>query len=261
MNTAQTRLAIADLTATLATDFDVPTVLHAVAQHARQCFDAASAAVILFDGRRSGGSGIQIVAEAMREDILADPHLHISGPGLSSARDGAVAMLADLDDDSVEFHRWPDYRRRAREAGLRSVRAFPIKAMAQPLGSLVVHDDKPWGNERPNDFGQILADLTAIALSMGTEHGRATTTADTVAAVLDGTSVVATAVGILAEYFDLDLDAARARLRRLARAHQLTPTEQATAIVSAQNRNPRDPGTDPALHFPADLTPPRHIDR
>jgi GAF domain-containing protein len=261
MNTAQTRLAIADLTATLATDFDVPTVLHAVAQHARQCFGAASAAVILFDSRRTDGTAVQIVAEAMREDTIAEPHLHISGPGLSSARDGAVAMIADLDDDSVEFRRWPDYRRRARETGLRSVRAFPIKAMALPLGSLVVHDDKPWGAQRPNDFGQILADLTAIALSMGTEHGRAATTADTVAAVLDGTAVVATAVGILAEYFDLDLDAARARLRRLARARQLTPTAQAVAVVHAQNKYPRDPGTDPALHFPAQPTPPRHIDR
>ncbi|MEV0855675.1 GAF domain-containing protein [Nocardia fluminea] len=260
MNSAQTRLAIADLTATLATDFDIPTVLHAIAEHAQQCFDAASAAVILFDSRRTDGTGIQIVAEAMREDTIADPYLHISGPGLTSARDGAVAMIADL-DDTADSARWPDYRRRARAAGLRSVRAFPIKTMTLSVGSLVVHAEQPWGNERPNDFGQILADLTAIALSMGTVDGRASTTADTVATVLDGTMVIATAVGILAEYFDLDVDDARIRLRRLARAHQVTPTAQATAVVSAQNRNPRDPGTDPALHFPADLTPPRHIDR
>jgi hypothetical protein len=260
MNTTQTRLAIADLTATLATDFDVPTVLHAVAQHARQCFDAASAAVILFDSRHTDGTGIQIVAEAMRENTIADPHLHISGPGLSSARDGAIAMIADLEHDA-DPARWLDYRRRASRAGLRSVRAFPIKTMTLPVGSLVIHAEEPWGNERPNDFGQILADLTAIALSMGTVNGRATTTAETVATVLDGTMVVATAVGILAEYFDLDLDDARTRLRRLARAHQATPTAQATAIVSAQRRHPRDPGTEPALHFPADLIPPRHIDR
>ncbi len=261
MNTAQTRLAIADLTAALATDFDVPTVLHTVAQHARQCFDAASAAVILVDSRGVDGTGIQIVAEATRGDTIADPRLHISGPGLCSARDGAVAMISDLEDSITESPRWSDYRRLAHASGMRSVRAFPVRAMAVPLGSLVVHDDKPWGDQRPNDFGQILADLTAIALSMGTEHGRAATTADTVAAVLDGTSVVATAVGVLAEYFDVDPDVAHVRLRRLARAHQVTPTVQAIAVVNAQNKYPRDPGTDAALHFPADLTPPRHIGR
>ncbi|MGM7647723.1 GAF and ANTAR domain-containing protein [Nocardia sp. JW2] len=259
MNTAQTRLAVADLTATLATDFDVPALLHAVAEHACQCFEAVSAAVILLDNR-THGSGIQIVAEASREDTVADPRLHISGPGLASARDGAVAIITDIDQPD-EGARWPDYRHRARAAGMRSVRAFPVKAMTVPLGSVVVHADEPWGNERPNDFGQILADLTAIALSMGTEHGRVSTTADTVAAVLDGTSVIATAVGILAEYFDLDLDAARARLRKLARAHQSTPTAQAAAIVDAQNTNPTDPGAVPALHIPDEPVAPPHIDR
>ncbi|MGS2810573.1 ANTAR domain-containing protein [Nocardia sp. MW-W600-9] len=257
MNTAQTRLAIADLTATLATDFDVPTLLHAVAEHARRCFGVVSAAVVLTDSR-TDGTGVQIVAESTREDAVADPSLHISGPGLASARDGAVAMIADLDAEDITENRWPNYRRRARAAGLRSMRAFPIKAMSVPLGSVVIHADEPWGI-RPNDFGQILADLTAIALSMGTEHGRAITTADTVAAVLDGTAVVATAVGILAEYFDLDLDAARAQLRRLARAHRTTATAHARSIVAAQKSYPADLGTAPALHFPADLLPPRHI--
>ncbi|MEV0432272.1 GAF and ANTAR domain-containing protein [Nocardia sp. NPDC050413] len=259
MNSAQTRLAIADLTATLATDFDVPALLHAVAEHACQCFDAVSAAVILLDNRPDG-TGIQIVAEAGGEDTIADPRLHISGPGLASARDGAVAVITDI-DRLDEGSRWPDYRDRARLAGMRSVRAFPVKAMTVPLGSVVVHAGEPWGPERPNDFGQILADLTAIALSMGTDHGRVSTTADTVAAVLDGTSVIATAVGILAEYFDLDLDAARGRLRKLARAHQITPTAQAAAVVEAQNADPTDPGIAPALHLPEEPVPPTRIDR
>ncbi|MEV0685020.1 GAF and ANTAR domain-containing protein [Nocardia sp. NPDC050378] len=259
MNSAQTRLAIADLTATLATDFDVPALLNAVAEHARQCFDAVSAAVILLD-QRSVGAGIQIVAEATSEDAVTDPRLHISGPGLASARDGAVAMITDIDRRD-EGSRWPDYHDRARLAGMRSVRAFPVKAMTVPLGSVVVHANEPWGSERPNDFGQILADLTAVALSMGTEHGRANTTADTVAAVLDGTTAIATAVGILAEHYDLDLEAARDRLRKLARAHRTTPTAQAAAVVEAQNANPADPGVASALHLPDEPAPPPHIDR
>ncbi|TLF76747.1 GAF domain-containing protein [Nocardia cyriacigeorgica] len=259
MNTAQTRLAVAELTATLTTDFDVPTLLHAVAQHARTCFDAVSAVVILLDGRRSEEPGLHIVAEAMRDDIIADPRLHITGPGLSSARDGAVAMIDDLAEEDGEDPRWESYRKWARAAGVRSVRAFPVTALAVPLGSVVVHADEPWGTERPNDFGQVLADLIAIALSIGTLDGRVAATEETVRAVLRGTSVVSTAVGILAEYFDLDIEAARARRLHLARAHQTTPTAHAAAICAAHNSSPDDPGRSPALHPPPDITPPTHI--
>ncbi|WP_280293980.1 hypothetical protein [Nocardia abscessus] len=259
MDSVQTRLAVAELTAAMTTDFDVPTLLHSVASHAQRCFEAVSAVVILLDRRQTPGPGIRIVAEAMRDGALADPSLHITGPGMSSARDGAVAMIGDLETEEGLDSRWPSYRVRARESGLRSVRAFPVTALTVPLGSVVVHADEPWGSDRPNDFGQVLADLTAIALSMGRLNGRIAATDETVEAVLHGSTVIATAIGILAEYFDLDIDSARARLLRLARAHQVTPTAHAAAIVEAQNSSPADPGTAAALHLPPDLAPPTHI--
>ncbi|WP_135235701.1 ANTAR domain-containing protein [Nocardia sp. CS682] len=256
MNSARTRLAIAELTATLTTDFDVPTLLHSVAVHARDCFDAVSAVVILADPQQS--AGMQIVAESLRDGGSADPRLHITGPGLSSARDGAVTMIADL--AAGRDASWPQYRRQALAAGLRSVRAFPVVALRMPLGSVVVHLDEPWGLARPNDFGQILADLTAIALSTGRVEGRRASTGETVVAVLHGATVIAAAVGVLAEYFDLDIPAARQRLVRLARAHDVTPTAHAQAIIEGQNMSPSDPGATGILHPPPELAPPRHID-
>ncbi|GAA5073888.1 ANTAR domain-containing protein [Nocardia iowensis] len=259
MTTARTRLAIAELTSTLTTDFDVPTLLHAVAAHARECFDAVSAVVILVDSRQSAESpGLQIVAEASRDGVSADPRLNVTGPGSASARDGVVAMIADLDEGADL--RWPQYRQQALAAGLRSIRAFPVIALTVPLGSVVVHVDEPWGNARPNDFGQILADLIAIALSTGRVEGRRASTSETVEAVLHGTTVIAAAVGVLAEYFDLNIAAARHYLVRLARAHGVTPTDHARAIVEAQNAAPQDPGAAGILHAPPDLAPPRHID-
>lgn len=134
-----------------------------------------------------------------------------------------------------------------------------MKALAVPIGSLVVHTDDPWGDERPNQFGQILADLAAVALSTGRADGRIASTADTVGMVLDGTTVIATAVGILAEYFALDIDHARSRLYQLARAHRVSPSVHAAAIVDAQARFPHDAGRSAALHLPAGLAPPPHI--
>lgn len=261
MSTVKTRLALAQVTAELTTDFDVPTLLHSIATHAQECFDAASAVVILLDPRSQTGPGMQIVAEAVADGSVADPRLHLTGPGMTSARDGVVAMINDLNDASQQNAPWGEYRPRARARGFGSVRAFPMKAISGPLGSVIVHTTDPWGTQRPNDFGQVLADLAAIALSMGHLDGRVTATSDTVEAVLHGTTVIATAVGILAESFDLDLDTARTRLLRLARAHQVTATVHAAAIVAAQNSSPNDLDTAPALHLPPDLKPPTHIHR
>lgn len=71
MNTARTRLAIAELTATLTTDFDLLAVLDAIAENARACFDAYSAVVVLvFHRSPTGEAEVQIVAEALRDGRL-----------------------------------------------------------------------------------------------------------------------------------------------------------------------------------------------
>jgi hypothetical protein len=259
MNATRTRLAVAELTATLTTDFDLPTFLNMVAEHARTGFDAYSAVVILLDHRHTmGEAGIQIVAEALREHIDADLSFHTAGPGLVSARDGAVTMIDDLAD--AHDTRWPKYRERAGAAGMRGVRAFPVTALGAPLGSLVVHTDEPWGQLRPNDFGQVLANLTAIALSDGASDTRRVGTANTVETVLQGTIVINTATGIVAQTLGLSVGEARLRLIRLARAHGVTVTEHARAIVDAQNDQPSNPGALGVFEPPPDLTPPRHID-
>jgi hypothetical protein len=259
MNTARTRLAIAELTTTMTTDFDLPTLLDSVAEHARICFDAFSAVVALVDTRHTTGeAGIQIVAEALPEGVNADLSFYTTGPGLDSARDGAVTMVIDLED--AEDTRWPRYRHYAVSAGLRGMRAFPVTALGVPLGSVIVHTADPWGYSRPNEFGQVLANLTAIALSSSGADGRRADTAETVDSVLQGTIAIATATGILAESLNLEVGEARLRLIRLARVHDVTATAHARAIIEAQSANPRDPGAAGVFDPPPDLVPPRHID-
>ncbi|MGW0251185.1 GAF domain-containing protein [Nocardia goodfellowii] len=256
-NTALTRIAVAELTATLTTDFDVLTMLQSVARHARAGFEAYSAVLVLLDRRGAGEPAVHLVAESVRGGGPADPLLHSTGPGPSSARDGAVTMIGDI--AAEENPRWTRYRQRALAAGLHGVRAFPVQAFDTPLGSLVVHTEEPWGHLRPNDFGQILADLAAVALSSGSVESRRAGASETIAAVLGGTTVVSIAVGILAEYFESDIEQARERLLRLARAHGRTPIVHAREIIAAQRNSPRDPATSGALHEPPDLAPPRHI--
>ncbi|WP_378741305.1 hypothetical protein [Nocardia brasiliensis] len=254
----RTRLAVAELTALLTTDFDVPTLLHTLVGHARGCFEACSAVLILLDDRRRGGQAdIRIVAESTSDGYRADPALHTSGPGPTSAHTGAVTMITDL--HTADDTRWSHYRASALAAGMGGVRAFPVTALAVPLGALVIHTTGPWGATRPNELGQILADLSAVALSIADPHGRRVTTSDTIEAVLADTTTVSVAVGILAEYLDLSIDGARDRLVRLARAHNTTPTTHAKAITGAHNRHPGDPAASGLLHPPPDPSAPPNI--
>lgn len=256
----RSRVAISDVTNTLTTDFDLPALLQTVVEHAQSCFDAYSAVIVLLDERRTvGEGGLHIVAEATRADVGADWSLNTSGPALISARDGAVTLVTDLTlaDDT----RWPDYRSRAVAAGLRGVRAFPLRTPGAAIGSMVVHTEQPWENTLPpGDFGQILADLTAVALSTGSSRDRRGSVAGTVDAVLEGTILVTTAVGIIAEYFGIEIFHARHSLARLSRAHDITVTEHARRVVDAQNQSPHDPGATGVFDTPPDLSPPQRID-
>ncbi|BDB42371.1 hypothetical protein Mkiyose1665_53910 [Mycobacterium kiyosense] len=259
MSDAQIRLAIADLTATLTTDFDLPVLLDTVASDARQGFDAYAAVVVLLDHRRTAQDGdVHVVAQALREPTSADLSFQRAGPGADSARRGAVTMINDLGEQTDT--RWERYRRHAAAAGMRGMRAFPMTSLGVPLGALVIHTDIPWGSLRPNDFGQTLANLTALALSIGPIKDRATDTTATINTVLQGSVLIATATGIIAERLTLSADDARAHLARSARQHGHTTTTHARAVVVAHNNAPHDPTALDALLQPPDLISPPHID-
>ncbi|HEY9315693.1 hypothetical protein [Williamsia sp.] len=75
----------------------------------------------------------------------------------------------------------------------------------------------------------------------GSSEGLSGRIDDTVDDVLEGTTLVATAVGIIAQVRDSDIDEARLTLMRLARARGVTPTEHARAILDAQRRAHKTP--------------------
>lgn len=260
MSDVLNRVAIADVTGTLTTDFDLPTLLQTVATHAGGGFDAYSAVIVLRDDRRStAGDDLHIVAESCQAGVGADTQLNTTGPALNSAHDGAVTLVTDL--ATIEDTRWPGYRQRALSTGLRGVRAYPVKALSVPVGSLVIHTQQPWdGSGQPSEFGQILANLVAIALSTGASAVRQSGVSKSVDTVLEGTSVVSTAIGIIAEYRGIGIVEARHHLTRLARAHGVTVTAHARSVVAAQNSSPTDPGATGVFTPPTDLAIPRRID-
>jgi GAF domain-containing protein len=258
VNAARTNSAIADVAATLNTEFDPAALLVTVAEHALFGLDASWAAVLLRDRRPTTGvNGVHVVTESLRTGTTAEVDLLAPGPGLVSARDGVVTLIDDL--AAAEDSRWPRYRREALAAGLRAVRAFPIVSLQTPLGSIVIHTDEPWGSARSSTFGQILASLTATALSSAAVHHRRADAAASIEELLDGGRLIASATGMLAEVLNVDVAQARRALARLARAYGVSVTAHSRVIVEAHNRDPLAPKPSWA-HLP-DLPPPRRIDR
>ncbi|WP_188492825.1 GAF domain-containing protein [Williamsia phyllosphaerae] len=257
MTDEQSRVAIADLASTLTGDFDLPVVMQTVARYAREGLTAYSATVVLVDPYVLGAPSraAHIVAESVADRREADQMLNSTGPGLESALGGATTMMAEIADDT----RWPAYRERAALLGMRSVRAYPINALSVVLGSVVIHTSEPWGVGRPNGLGQLLADLTALALTVGTARERRDHASTAVGRVLEGSASMAFAIGIIAAARGIDPDAARQELTRLARAHDVTTTEHATAIVAGHDSAPGDPTAGGTLIPPAVPDPPRYF--
>lgn len=260
MTAARDGTAIAQLTATLAGEFDLPTVLDTVAHDARGGLAAWAASVVLLDDRHGvDDAGIQVVAEALREPTDAELSFVTTGPALVSARNGAVTMIDDLAD--AQDTRWPQYRLDALQAGIRGMRSFPLKVLGSSVGALVVHTDEPWGVQRPNELGQTLANLAAIAISIAPQlHQRRAEVGETIETLLHGTVVIATATGIIAELTGGDAPRARLLLHRLARAHQNTVTTHADRLVTAYNVDPAGIAQSELLAVPGELPPPPHID-
>ncbi len=230
MTTPVVRLALADITATLCTRFDVTTLLEKIASTAHDAYGARGVVIGLLDD----GGALRAAVTTPVARAAVDESLLIDGPILESARETAVATGADTTADT----RWRTFAAAANAAGVGAVRAFPITSLGVGLGSLAVHAAEPWDTDRPDDVGSTLADLAALALTIGNDDDRRRRPAAAIRDVRAAAVRLAAATGSLAELVGEDVDVARVRLRRLARARGMSDTVYAGALVELVDRTP-----------------------
>lgn len=230
MTTPVVRLALADITATLCTRFDITALLEKIAATAQDAYGARGVVIGLLDD----GGALRAAVTTPVARVAVDEALLTDGPILASAREIAVATVADTSADT----RWSTFAAAANAAGVGAVRAFPITSLGVGLGSLAVHAAEPWDTDRPGDVGSTLAHLAALALTVGGDEDRRRRPAAAIRDVLAVAARLAEATGALAELFGEDVDAARARLSRLSRARGMTDTVYADAVVELMDRAP-----------------------
>jgi len=143
------------------------------------------------------------------------------GPCLDALRDHRVYMIDDLETET----RWPDYRARALELGVRSMLSYRLYGNGRTFGALDFYSKRPHAyDELSKVIGQVFASHASVALKGAfTEAGleRAIASRDT----------IGQAKGILIERLGLPPDEAFARLVRISQDRNIPLRDLAKQIV------------------------------
>ena len=213
---------------TLVADFDLIEFLHKLAEHTAAVSDAASVGLMLAD--EAGELHYMAASTESAKHLELFQLQHAAGPCLDCFRTGEPVTVADM---SGADSRWPAFAASAREAGIRSVHAFPMRLRDRVIGALNVFDEDPMPF-RPEDIKvvQALADVATIAIIQERAISRAETLTEQLQGALNSRIVIEQAKGMIAHRHGVDVDTAFERLRAHARRSQLRLADLAREIVA-----------------------------
>ena len=145
------------------------------------------------------------------------------GPCLDALRDQRVYMIDDLETET----RWPDYRARALELGVRSMLSYRLYARGGTFGALDFYSKRPHAyGAFSKVIGQVFASHAGVALKGAmTEAGLEQT--------IRSRDVIGQAKGILIERLRLRPSEAFALLTKISQHHNVPVREIADQIVTS----------------------------
>lgn len=144
------------------------------------------------------------------------------GPCLDALREHETIVIDDLQTET----RWPDYRARALELGVRSMISFRLFVHEDTMGALDFYSATPHAYDRTSRvIGQVFASHAAVALKAAiTEAG--------LDAAIRTRDVIGQAKGIIMERHTIPADAAFDELRRISQHHSRPLREVAEDIAT-----------------------------
>lgn len=206
--------AFADLTDTLASDYDVGGFLHMLVERCCQVLHVATAGVVV-----EARDGTLRLAAATSEQMqrLEDAAIeHREGPCLDAYREVGQVSAEDL---SAEFGRWPNIAPLAVDMGLVAAHAFPLRLRDDCIGALNLYRAAP-GSLRGEDvrIAQAFADVAAIGILHERKVAEAEERADQLQHALDSRIVIEQAKGMLSARAGISPRQAFERIRTHARS-------------------------------------------
>ena len=212
---------------TLVDDFDVVDLLTLVADRCVEVLDVAAAGLMV----ANANGDLRVVAsssENMRVLELFELQTE-EGPCPECYRTGKAVVDHPL---SVSNPRWPKFGPRAREAGFRSVYAFPMRLRTKIIGAVNLFCAGPTGLSAADvTAAQAFADIATIAILQHKAADDAQVINAQLTTALNSRVVIEQAKGIVAERASVPMDQAFALLRSHARNHNLRLDNVARSVI------------------------------
>jgi transcriptional regulator with GAF, ATPase, and Fis domain len=227
MNERQLAEAFVELADTLVDDFDVMDFLHQVAARCAEVLGVSAAGVLLTDQR---GALRAVAASTERTRLLELLQLQTDqGPCTECFHTGRPVVVADL---SAETGRWPRVAAEARQLGIASVHALPMRLRSDVIGTLDLFGARPGALDAGTlRLGQALADVATIGILQARSISLGETLAEQLQIAVNSRVLIEQAKGVIAERRRLDIDESFALLRGAARARNRRLSELARAVV------------------------------
>jgi GAF domain-containing protein len=212
---------------TIVDEYDVVEFLHRLALRCVDLVDASEAGIMLAD-RDGTLHYVASSSERMRLIELFELQ-HDEGPCLDAFHTGA-AVHCGLTDDANE--RWPRFAPHAREVGIESVSALPMRLRTEVIGALNIlsTSTEPLRAE-DQQVAQALADIATIGILQERAVNDARVVTTQLEAALESRIVIEQAKGIVAERNHVDIDTAFELLRGYSRTHNHLLRQTAHEII------------------------------
>lgn len=216
MTTREEQLADAfiALSDTVVRDFDVAEFLYMLAERCVDIFAAERAGVILSDPE----DGLVVAASTDRSAQaleLLELDLH-SGPCLACFESGE-SVHAILSSESSQ-DQWPEFARRARERGIESVVALPLRLRDLTIGALNLFlTDQTDMADRDKHAAQSLADVASIGILNARAMSESKVVQNQLQDALDSRVVIEQAKGMVAQDLEIEDSAAFDLIRSYSR--------------------------------------------
>jgi GAF domain-containing protein len=217
-----------DVADTLVDDFDLVDFLDNLTEHVVAVSGADAVGIVLADVH--GALQFMAASNDAGRALELFQLQSSEGPCQDAYRTGQPVLNRDLGNASDV---WPEFAPRAREAGFRSVHAFPMRLRDETIGALNIFGRTPV-NFAEDDVRivQSLTDIATIALLQERYIAQAELLSEQLQGALNSRIVIEQAKGALSRMEGVSVDEAFLIMRHRARSERLRLVDVAQAILA-----------------------------
>ena len=211
---------------TLAHTYDVADALYELTEHAVEVLTATSAGVSLADA--DGALKFVTASSEAAGDLELVQQESQQGPCHQAFATATAVVVTDI----AETTRWPVYRSKAQDVGLRAVAGIPLTTGDRHLGAINIYSNVPreW---TPADIStaSVLADMATSYVVHASELAKAQRINEQLHQALTSRIIIEQAKGLIAGERGVQVDDAFELLRKHARRNNASLSSVADAVV------------------------------